>query len=91
MNTITESSAILAESVKMELLHSLQTFNARDLYDALADNGLETEAVHENGSDLQWLAAHICKLVLASDKARRDAIRSAKRKARAYVKASHGK
>lgn len=47
----------------IQMTEALETMNPYDLYDALADNGLETREVWQNGSNAEWLASHIRKLL----------------------------
>ena len=47
----------------IQMTEALETMNPYDLYDALADNGFETREVWQNGSNTEWLASYIRKLL----------------------------
>lgn len=47
----------------IQMIEALETNNVYDLYDALADNGFETDEVWRNGSNAAWLASHIKQLL----------------------------
>ena len=47
----------------IQMNEALETMNPYDLYDALADNGFETDEVWQNGSNVEWLASYIRKLL----------------------------
>jgi hypothetical protein len=48
----------------IQMNEALKTMNPYDLYDALADNNLETDEVWQNGKNVEWLANHIRGLLL---------------------------
>ncbi len=52
--------------IKDQLKNALRSQSVYDLYDALADNGLETEEVYGHGSDAAWLIKHISNLLQQS-------------------------
>jgi len=55
--------ATLEPEVIAQLHSAHASGNAFDLYDALADNGLETEEVYTNGEDVAWLKNYVLFLL----------------------------
>ena len=53
----------LAADAIIQMNEALKTMNPYDLYDALADNNLETDEVWQNGKNVEWLANKIRDLL----------------------------
>ena len=59
----------MSNKIRKQLRKALRSQNAYDLYDALADNGLDEE-VHGRGYDVATLTSYIVRLLAVDDKAR---------------------
>jgi hypothetical protein len=59
----------MSNKIRKQLRKALRSQNVFDLYDALADNGLD-EKVHGRGYDAAALTSYIVRLLAVDDKAR---------------------
>ena len=73
LQTMTKMS--FCARVREQLIDALASQNAYDLYDALADNDLETDDVFNRADNTAWLSHHVI-CILSEDAARLDAKRA---------------
>lgn len=59
----------MTTKVREQLQAAVASQNLFDLYDAMADNGLETAEVYAHGSNLEWMMNHAKELLNQTDKA----------------------